>query len=165
MIRIIMSITRRDKRFRFIIKNKWSSFEQIVQRKNIWKSITRRIQSFDDTINSKTIQYQNAFKHSTFNKYNFFDKIIDLNNYVKYHDFMSSILCWLLFKIYDAWKVESCQKHFQKLLFDLIERWISKREKNKKTKNFSKFDVSNAIASIRRLLRLIIFFKQFIDST
>ena len=124
LTRIVMSIARRDRRSRSIVKNKWSNLEQTVQRENTWKSIARRIQSFDDTVDSRAVQYHDAFKHSTFNKYNFFDRVTDLNSYVKHHDFMSSILCCLLSRVYDAWRAESCQKHLQRLLFDLTERWV-----------------------------------------
>ena len=69
---------------------------------------------------------------------------------------MSSTLCCLLSRAYDAWRAESCQKHLQRLLFDLIERWVSWWDEDRKSKRFSKFDVFNAIATIRRLSRLII---------
>ena len=37
---------------------------------------------------------------------------------------MSLTLCCLLSRTYDAWRTESCQKHLQRLLLDLIERWV-----------------------------------------
>ena len=37
---------------------------------------------------------------------------------------VSSTLCCLLSRIYDAWKAELCQKHLQRLLFDLTKLWV-----------------------------------------
>ena len=87
---------------------------------------------------------------------------------------MSLILCCLLLRNYDAWRIESCQKHFQKLLFDLIERWILWMwdEKIKNRKKISKFDIFIAIAIISSIKKdystsfafnqFSFFFEQFI---
>ena len=131
---------------KIVMSTSWSSLDQIVQRKNIWKSIAQRMQSSNDAIDSRAIQY-----HDTFNvyKYNFIDETTDSNNHAKHHDFMSSTLCCLLSKVYDAWRAESCQNHFQRLLFDLIERWVLWAwNRDRKSRKFSKSDVSNANASI-----------------
>ena len=49
---------------------------------------------------------------------------------------MSSISCCLLSKAYDAWRAESCQKHFQRLLPDLTERWDCECECEMKCEDF-----------------------------
>ena len=84
--------------------------------------------------------------------------IINSNSHV-FFDIHVTILCCLLSKTYDAWRAESCQKYLQKLLFDLIERWVLWWNENKKSNKFR-----NLMYSTRS--RLIIFFsQQLIDST
>ena len=158
LIWIIMLISRRD--WRSIITNEWSSFEQIVQQKSIWWLITRSMQFFwrYNRLENSSISLR-VRRRTRFANIISLTKQLIRNNHFKFH---VTTLCCLLFKIYDVWKTESCQKHFQKLLFDLIERWIMWNEKIKNWRNFRNL-IFNAIAFIRRLSRLIIFFEQFID--
>ena len=97
---------------------RWKNYE-----KRIWKSISmikhlkNMLRKFH-TKNSKKKRCQQIDKQttcSTSNKCNFFVETIDQKT-------KSLIRCCLLSKVYDAWKIESCQNYFQKLLFDLIER-------------------------------------------
>ena len=82
---------------------------------------------------------------------------------------MSLTMCCLLFRIYDAWRTESCQKQFQRLLFDLTERWLlwMWNEKIENSKNFR--SLIHSLRSrlfrqwektIRRISFLIIFFSR-----
>ena len=42
----------------------------------------------------------------------------------EHHGLMSSTLCCLLPRAYGAWRAEPCQKHLQRLLPGLTERWV-----------------------------------------
>ena len=109
LIRIVMSVSWRDRRS--IVTNKWSSREQVVQRERIWNSIAHL------AFNIMTRSELNVFC-----KCNSFDRTIDSID--QHHDLMSLTLCCLLSRTYETWRAESCQKHLQRLLFDLTERWV-----------------------------------------
>ena len=101
----------------------WLSLKRVVQREDIWKSIARRMQSFDDTNDSKSTQFM-ILTRPAYCKYNFFDEATDSKTVMFASRSHVATLCCLLSRVYDAWRAESCQKHLQKLLPDLTERWV-----------------------------------------
>ena len=141
LIRAIILILRRVQRFVNAIHWMRQLIRTIMSNDQVSnKSYSEKISDDQSHDNAIFLMIQSIRKQfdimtrSTSNahcKYNFFDKAIDSKTIVSksrrscsHHDLVSSILCCLLSRTYDAWKVESCQKHFQKLLSDLIERWV-----------------------------------------
>ena len=50
--------------------------------------------------------------------------LVLISAYDEWNISFSKTLCYLLSRTYDAWRAELCQKHLQRLLSDLIERWV-----------------------------------------
>ena len=120
---IIMLVLRCD--WRPIVTNEWSNLRQAVQQKSTWWPIARPMQLFwrYNRLENSSISSRVRRRKRTANIISL-TKQLTRKQSCLHHDFMSRTLCCLLSKTYDAWKTESCQKHLQKLLFDLIERWV-----------------------------------------
>ena len=121
--------------------NEWSSHEQVIQRKRIWKSVnsmTDAIFHAIDLHSHLSIKYHDAF---AFCRYNSLDEVTDSNSHTSiatrstFYDHVTT-LCCLLSRAYDAWRTESCQKHLQRLLFDLTERWVCDEKRVENSKDF-----------------------------
>ena len=172
--------------------NEWSSHGQAVQRESTWRSIARQRQSpwwytvflvihrLEDSpvswrvqrsvsallltkqlTRKQSYQYQVSWRVERPVDAIFPIDITDSNSHVGTH---ATTLCCLLPRAYGAWRAEPCQKHLQRLLPGLTERWVLWMW-GRESRRFTKPGVSNAVAAIRRLSRLVTPLEQLIDSS